>query len=148
MGDPMQVGGVSSANFNYQTVIGQAAMPPLKGCLRNLVVGGRLYQEPLGYDLKTGRVVTSKMGRHEGCATYVATEQALIYRGAGRQVAMWDTVSGDVTAWERLRPGCWLSTIAAGGAVLSPEGGGGCSCGNWMETSLAFVSKDYAGGLQ
>jgi hypothetical protein len=23
--------------------------------------------------------------------------------------------------------------------VLSPEGGGGCSCGNWLETSIGFA---------
>jgi hypothetical protein len=25
--------------------------------------------------------------------------------------------------------------------VLCPEGGGGCSCGNWMETSVGFMPK-------
>ena len=38
-----------------------------------------------------------------------------------------------------LRPGCWLSTIPANGMLLSPEGGGGCSCGKWMEASIGFM---------
>ena len=25
------------------------------------------------------------------------------------------------------------------GLLLSPEGGGGCSCGSWMETSIGFI---------
>ena len=106
------------------------------------VVGNTVYLEPCGYDIATGERVTDKMGRHEGCATYVATEGALIYRGGGRRISMWDPKTGDVTNWDRLRPGCWLSTIAGGGMVLSPEGGGGCSCGVWMETSLAFARRD------
>ncbi|MFT4559734.1 MAG: hypothetical protein ACI92S_005127, partial [Planctomycetaceae bacterium] len=25
------------------------------------------------------------------------------------------------------------------GMLLAPEGGGGCSCGSWMETSIGFM---------
>jgi outer membrane protein assembly factor BamB len=107
-----------------------------------VVVGGTVYLEPCGYDLATGERVTDAMARHDGCATYAGTEGALIYRGTGRQVAMWDVATGQVTVWKRLRPGCWLTTIAGGGMVLSPEGGGGCSCGGWMETSIAFMRAD------
>jgi len=103
------------------------------------VVGNAVYLEPCGYDLDTGERVTDKVGRHEGCATYAAIENALLYRGTGRCISIWDPASGGVTRWERLRPGCWLSTMAGGGMVLSPEGGGGCSCGGWMETSLVFT---------
>ena len=49
------------------------------------------------------------------------------------------------TSWKRLRPDCWLSTIPAAGMVLSPEGGGGCSCGGWSETSVGFMPKRSAG---
>lgn len=107
-----------------------------------VVVGNTVFVEPCGYDLATGTRVTDKMGRHEGCATYMATENALIYRGQGRRMAMWDVESGTSTFWERLRPGCWLSTMAGGGMVLSPEAGGGCSCGGWLETSLAFARRE------
>ena len=48
---------------------------------------------------------------------------------------------GETTSWKRLRPDCWLSTIPAAGMLLSPEGGGGCSCGSWMETSIVFAPK-------
>ncbi|HQH52031.1 MAG TPA: PQQ-binding-like beta-propeller repeat protein [Candidatus Hydrogenedentes bacterium] len=107
-----------------------------------VVVANTVFLEPCGYDLATGARVTDQMARHEGCATYAATEGALIYRGSGRRTAMWDVESGRATQWERLRPGCWLSTVAGGGMVLSPEGGGGCSCGGWLETSLAFIRRE------
>ena len=104
-----------------------------------VVLADRVFLEPCGYDLKTGQRVTSAMGRHEGCATYCGTKHALLYRGQSRRTAMWDIGTGQVTSWYNLRPSCWLSTIAADGMILSPEGGGGCSCGNWLETSLAFA---------
>ena len=104
-----------------------------------VIVNGKVFLEPQGYDLKNGTVITKNVGLHEGCATYFATTDALIYRGKDRQIAMWDFAANDVTTWYRLRPGCWLTTIAADGMLLSPESGGGCSCGSWMETSIAFA---------
>jgi len=104
-----------------------------------VVLQDKVFLEPRGYDLQTGQRLTSAMGRHEGCATYCGTKHALLYRGQSRRIAMWDIDSGKVTSWYNLRPSCWLSTIAADGMVLLPEGGGGCSCGNWLETSLAFA---------
>ena len=107
-----------------------------------VVVGNSIYLEPCGYDINDGRRTTDKMGRHEGCATYMAISDALIYRGKGRQIAMWDMNTNKVTAWRSLRPSCWLSTIAADGMLLFPEGGGGCSCANWLQTSLGLVPVD------
>ncbi len=98
------------------------------------ISGGVVYLEPCGYDITTGKLVTSEMGRHEGCATYAATSDALIYRGQSRRIAMWDRNTGKVSSWFNLRPSCWLSVIPACGMVLAPEGGAGCSCGEWMYT--------------
>ncbi|NNE92169.1 MAG: PQQ-like beta-propeller repeat protein [Verrucomicrobiales bacterium] len=104
-----------------------------------VILNGVIYLQPNGYDLTTGEIVTTKMGARSGCHTYIGARDALIYRGAGRRVAMWDTKEETVTAWDRLRPSCWLSLIPANGMLLVPEGGGGCSCGNWMETSIGFA---------
>jgi len=103
-----------------------------------VVLAARVFLEPCGYDLGTGQRVTSSMSPREGCATYCGTTHALVHRGQARCVAMWDFNTGSITTWRNLRPSCWLSTIVGEGMVLSPEGGGGCSCGNWLETSLAF----------
>jgi outer membrane protein assembly factor BamB len=103
-----------------------------------VMVAGRVFLEPCGYDLATGERFTSSVGRHEGCTTYTGTANALIYRGQSRRISMWDFEKGQITSWYNLRPSCWLSTIAADGMVLAPEAGGGCSCGNWLETSVSF----------
>ena len=109
-----------------------------------VAVNGRLYLEPSAFDLKTGEKVIDQIGRRSGCHTYVGTRDALIYRGAGRRIAMWGQETKKVTAWDRLRPSCWLSVVPAAGMLLVPEGGGGCSCGGWMETSLAFRPRGKA----
>lgn len=108
-----------------------------------VVVGKTVYLEPCGYDLETGRLTTNRVGRHEGCTTYCATRDALIYRGEDRRVAMWDIQKEKVSSWFNLRPSCWLSTIPAGGMLLSPEGGGGCSCGRWFESSIGFIPAQF-----
>jgi outer membrane protein assembly factor BamB len=107
-----------------------------------VVLADKVFLEPCGYDLETGKRITSAMSGREGCATYCGTKYALIHRGQSRRVAMWDFNTGRVTSWHNLRPSCWLSTVAGEGMVLSPEGGGGCSCGNWLETSLVFSPKE------
>ena len=106
-----------------------------------VIAGNVIYLEPNGYDLNTGEILTGNVGRHAGCATYAGTTGALIYRGSGGNIAMWDIDSETVSTWSGIRPGCWLSTIPGGGMVLSPEGSGGCSCNGWLNTSIGFVSS-------
>ncbi len=108
-----------------------------------VILNDTIYLQPNGYDLTTGRIVTTNVGKKSGCHTYVGAKNALIYRGAGRQVAMWDTKAETVSSWPRLRPSCWLSFIPANGMLLVPEGGGGCSCGVWMETSIGFAPRKF-----
>ncbi len=104
-----------------------------------VVVRNSIFLEPCGYEATTGKLLTKDVGRHGGCATYAATLNALIYRGDSGRISMWDIERGAVTSWYNLRPSCWLSTVPANGMILSPEGGGGCSCGNWLETSIGFA---------
>ncbi len=103
------------------------------------VTGDTVFLEPMGYSVATGEKLRDDLGRREGCATVAATSNALIYRGENRRVAMWDIEEAEVTSWMNLRPSCWLSVVPSGGMILAPEGGGGCSCGNWVETSLGFL---------
>ena len=103
-----------------------------------VIVRDTVFLEPCAYEAATGKLLTQEVGRHGGCATYAATLNALIYRGEGGHISMWDINRGEVSSWYNLRPSCWLSTVPANGMVLSPEGGGGCSCGNWLETSIGF----------
>ncbi|MFC1636677.1 methyltransferase domain-containing protein [Planctomycetota bacterium] len=107
-----------------------------------VIAGNAIYLEPNGYDQNTGEIISSNMGRHAGCATYAGTTGAFVYRGSGGNISMWEIDSGTVSAWSGIRPSCWLSTIPGGGMILSPEGGGGCSCNGWLNTSIGFVSSE------
>ena len=106
---------------------------------RPAIVGNKLYVRPSILDLNTGEIQAEKVPEGK-CGTYSCTEYALFFRGnPGARFAMWSTTDNQYSLWDRLRPDCWLSSIPAGGMLLSPEGGGGCSCGSWMETSIGFI---------
>ena len=104
-----------------------------------VILDGTIFVSPNGYSLVDGSIVTTKVGAREGCHTYIGAGETLIYRGRARQLSIWDRGAETVSSWPRLRPSCWLSVIPANGMLLVPEGGGGCSCGNWMETSIGFA---------
>ncbi|MHC4983155.1 MAG: outer membrane protein assembly factor BamB family protein [Planctomycetota bacterium] len=101
---------------------------------RPAVADGKVYLRPMVIDLKTGELVGRMPGG--GCGTYALTEKTAIFRAGN--VTMWNADANRLSYFPRLRPDCWLSTIPAAGMILSPEGGGGCTCGNWLETSAAF----------
>ncbi|MCP4092635.1 MAG: PQQ-binding-like beta-propeller repeat protein [Planctomycetes bacterium] len=110
-----------------------------KALSRPLIVNGNIYLRPAVLALKDGKIVDQPFPKGHQCGTYVATTEALILRAG--ELAIWDQQKGGATRWNRLRPDCWISTIPANGMLLSPEGGGGCSCGNWLQTSLGFLPK-------
>jgi outer membrane protein assembly factor BamB len=107
-----------------------------KAIQRPAIVGGRVYVRPKVLDLKSGEILSLEMPSGK-CGTYAATTKSLVFRTSN--ITMWNTASGSASSWDRMRPGCWLSTIPASGMLLSPEGGGGCSCGSWMEMSVGFM---------
>lgn len=108
---------------------------------RPAIVGSRLIVRPGVMNLATGDLADVQMPV-SGCGTYACTSAAMLFRSwSGQDFAMWDFETGDYTRWPRLRPDCWLSAIPADGLLLAPEGGGGCSCGSWLETSLAFIPR-------
>ncbi|MDA0586749.1 MAG: PQQ-binding-like beta-propeller repeat protein [Planctomycetota bacterium] len=107
-----------------------------KAMSRPAIVGDRLFVRPRVLSLSDGKLLEQTMPGG-GCGTYACSTNALFFRSG--EVTVWDNESGRTTKWDRLRPDCWLSTIPAGGMLLSPEGGGGCSCGNWLETSIGFM---------
>ena len=105
---------------------------------RPAIVNNRLVVKPAIYKLETGEQQPFNVPKSgHGCASYALTDQAIFYRGGSVTQFNFDT--RDFSRWERLRPDCWISTIPAQGMVLSPEGGGGCSCGNWLETSMVMA---------
>ena len=109
-----------------------------KAMSRPAIANGLLHVRPQVFDLTNGNVMAQMPAG--GCGTYALTKHAAIFRSS--EISVWNIQSDQLSGWPRLRPGCWLSTIPAGGMLLSPEAGGGCSCGKWIETSLGFKPSE------
>ncbi len=106
---------------------------------RPVIADGRLNIRPETFDIKSGKDL-SKNTFWGCCGTYVASRDMLIMRSGG-SLSTWHLKDGSWQhdGWHRLRPDCWISTIPACGMLLAPEGGGGCRCGVWIETSVGFM---------
>lgn len=109
---------------------------------RPAIVGDTIYLRPKSYNLHTGEPNKERDMAWGGCGTYACSSNAIFYRSGN--ISMFSPSTGENTSWSRLRPDCWLSTIPACGMVLSPEGGGGCWCSVWMETSAGFLPTAVA----
>lgn len=108
---------------------------------RPAIVGGQVVLRPYLIDLATGKQKHKGFPPGHGCGSYCATKNMLIFRGG--EVVLWDMAHNSNTRWPRLRADCWISTIPANGMLLSPEGGGGCSCGQWLEMSVGFLPGSH-----
>ncbi len=109
-----------------------------------VVTENRLYFAPHIHDLANGQPLGKTYGPRRGCSTIVATRNALMFRILGEgssPLGFWNTETGSVSRFMRLRPSCWLNSLPAQGMLLVPEGGAGCSCGGWMETSVGFLPR-------
>ncbi len=98
----------------------------------------KVFLEPMAYELSDGKIAWKGIGKREGCHNYLAAGKCLIFRGTSRQISLFSLDKKQTSTFTRLRPSCWLSMIPAEGFLLCPEGGGGCSCGGWLETSVGF----------
>ena len=112
-----------------------------------VIMEGKVYLEPNVFDLMSGNLLSSNMPSRAGCSTFIGTGDALIYRGNatiqyGGNVAMWPINGGSTSQWDRVRPSCWISAIAADGLIIVQDGGSGCSCGGWMELSYGMAPKN------
>ncbi len=107
---------------------------------RPALVGGKVYARPGVFDLETGEALDVSFPEGHQCGSYAATSNTLILRAG--DLCVWNIEEGGSSTWSRLRPDCWISTIPGNGMLLSPEGGGGCSCGSWLEASMGFLPKE------
>lgn len=105
-----------------------------------VLMNGQLFVQPHILDATDGQIVKSgTLGKRRGCATPIGAGNSIIYRGGSGPLSLWSLKNDSRSEFARLRPSCWLSTVPAQGMLFSPEGGGGCSCGGWMETSIGFA---------
>lgn len=114
-----------------------------KHLARPAMVNGEVFLRPFSFDLRTGELGAEAFPEGHQCGSYAATAYALLLRA--KELCVWDRESRESTRWTRLRPDCWISTIPACGMLLSPEGGGGCSCGEWIEASMGFLPRSLTG---
>jgi hypothetical protein len=107
-----------------------------------IVIGDKLFYSPHVLSVDTGKRLPIEW--HEGaCGITSASRHALFYRFFS--IAFWDIARGTETRWPTVRPDCWLSVLPAEGLLLAPEGGGGCVCSAWLETSAALAPRtDFA----
>jgi outer membrane protein assembly factor BamB len=106
---------------------------------RPVIVDGTLYVSPKVFNLEDGEILPISLPT-ANCGSYSACANSLIFR-VKPVTRMWNRASGKLSGWSLLRPNCWISTIPANGMILSLEGGGGCSCGGWIETSFGYMPK-------
>ena len=106
---------------------------------RPAVVDGRIFLRPHVLTLSSGESQPLSFPEGHTCSSYTLTKESVLLRAGS--FTMWSPDTDAITRWPRLRPDCWISTIPALGMLLSPEGGGGCSCGGWLETSLGFTRR-------
>ena len=109
---------------------------------RPAIMGDTVVMRPYVIDIHTGELIDRPFPKGHQCGTYTCTDRALFLRAG--DLTMWNLDGNASTKLNRVRPDCWISTIPALGMLLSPEGGGGCSCGSWLETSMGFLPNVHA----
>lgn len=106
-----------------------------------VVVNGKLYCEPFGYDLHTGEPLKNwgwNPAHRRGCGTIAASASTFFFRHSNP--TMFDlTKNAYSKVTTSTRPGCWINMIPAGGLLLVPEGSSGCSCNYAIQSSMAFL---------
>lgn len=108
---------------------------------RGAIVGNTIFCQPKGYSIINGTEVVSNGVAAAECGIFSASRDFLLYRPHGN-ITMWNINTRIATDWSKIRQGCWLNVIPAGGMVLAPEGAGGCDCYGWFHTSVGFVRSE------
>jgi hypothetical protein len=112
---------------------------------RPAIQGELVYLRPEVLNLADGTTIHRGFPNGHGCSSYTLSTNGLFSRLG--ETTWWDVRHDKVNRFSRIRTDCWISVVPAEGMLLSAEGGGGCSCGSWLETSLGFlprsVDEDY-----
>ncbi|MEM7453234.1 MAG: PQQ-binding-like beta-propeller repeat protein [Planctomycetota bacterium] len=106
---------------------------------RPAIQGELLYLRPEVMNLADGETIHRGFPGGHGCSSYTLSTNGLFSRLG--ETTWWDVRNEKVNRFDRIRTDCWISVVPAQGMILSAEGGGGCSCGTWLETSLGFLPR-------
>lgn len=100
-----------------------------------------VYIRPEVLELASGKTIRRGFPAGHGCASYTLCKNGLFSRLG--ETTWWNVRQDKVARFQRVRTDCWISVIPAQGMLLSAEGGGGCSCGSWLETSMGFLPRAF-----
>lgn len=100
-----------------------------------------LYIRPEVISMADGSTIKRGFPGGHGCSSYTLSKNGLFSRLG--ETTWWDVRNDKVNRFSRVRTDCWISAIPAQGMLLSAEGGGGCSCGSWLETSIGFLPRKF-----
>ena len=112
---------------------------------RPAIQGDLIYLRPEVLDLADGETIHRGFPAGHGCSSYTLSTNGLFSRLG--ETTWWDVRTQKVNRFDRIRTDCWISIVPAQGMLLSAEGGGGCSCGTWLETSLGFLPQSVVEAL-
>ena len=129
----------ATGQTDWTTTIAWEANHHGKHISRPAIQGDLLYLRPEVLSIETGGQLKRGFPSGHGCTSYALCAQGLFSRLG--TLTWWDPREEKISRFNRIRTDCWISSIPAQGMLLSPEGGGGCSCGSWMETSIAFLPE-------
>ena len=101
-----------------------------------VIIGDRVFLNKHIYNRQTGEVLRVDDFDYHGCGVASASSSAIFHRFEYH--GMWDLESDTRKEFLGVRGGCWLGIIPAGGILLAPESGSGCSCSHAIQTSLGF----------
>jgi outer membrane protein assembly factor BamB len=119
---------------------------------RPVIVGDKIILEPRACELRTGEIIMRDhpitgekvpwefLRPGHTCGITAASAKGLFYRSACTVFYDLEQDNG-VTTFGAYRPGCAISTIPAGGLLLSQEAAAGCTCSYPVRCSLAMMRK-------
>lgn len=128
-----------SGETNWKQTIPWEANHHGKHISRPAIQGDLIYIRPEVLQLADGKTMHRGFPSGHGCSSYTASANGIFSRLG--ETTWWDARTQKVNRFKRIRTDCWISVIPAQGMLLSAEGGGGCSCGTWLETSLGFLPR-------
>lgn len=105
-----------------------------------VIIKNKVFLNKHTFDLESGKVLKVDPFDYHGCGTMSASARAIFHRFEYH--GMLDLETGKRTEFVGVRGSCWLGQIPAGGLLLAPESGAGCSCTHAIQTSMAFVPED------
>ncbi len=105
-----------------------------------VIIDDKVFLNKHTFNLRSGEVLKVDPFDYHGCGTMSASARAIFHRFEYH--GMLDLETGKRTEFTGVRGNCWLGQIPAGGLLLAPESGAGCSCTHAIQTSMAFVPED------